>query len=421
MDIVEMSFSAASNLLSIYTAFRLMKLVILHRRNTTVLPAMIYFPVWFINWIVRYFVNSTALTTASLLIGMFFAAQVLYEGSLLRKLVAVVMAFAIGIVSENIVWIALFDYDDSQMKMAMESVVSSFVIMVIVLILERFIDSKKSEYISLGSYINIFVIILGSIALGEILIRVGENNRNMVTIGMSIICLIDVSTYYVYDKVNEAYLQRLEQKITLQRAEMYKNQLDIMQRSQKDIRALNHDMKNHLLMLQSYIDRGQCDKAVKYIQDISDCMLVPDQYISTGNQEVDIILNYKLAQADELGCSIDTQIQIPDTSFMESMDLNTLIGNLLDNSLEALGRTNERRLYVGLKYSRGVFAVKIENTYDGILIKNGESFSTSKKDIDNHGIGIMNVDEIIAKYGGSREVETDSGLFSVKVMLYVNS
>ena len=90
------------------------------------------------------------------------------------------------------------------------------------------------------------------------------------------------------------------------------------------------------MMIQSYIDNREYNKAQQYINDMNDYMLVPGQHVSTGNQEMDMILNYMITKAENRGCKVETQIQIPNTKFIETVDLNILLGNLLDNAIEAL-------------------------------------------------------------------------------------
>ncbi len=143
---------------------------------------------------------------------MLIAAILLYEGTILRKIVAVFSATALGMVSENIIWILFGETSAFQVNAALGSLFSSFLNMIIILILERFFDINKSKHLSAGSYLNIFIIILGSIVIGEILVELGGDDQSMATLGLSIICLIDVSTYYIYDKVNDVYLQKARAK-----------------------------------------------------------------------------------------------------------------------------------------------------------------------------------------------------------------
>lgn len=421
MMMAETVFSAVFNILSIYVAFRMVKLIISRKDETIVAPVLVYFFVWSINWLVYYFVGNTILTTSSLVIGMLIATVLLYEGTIIRKIVAVFSAIALGMVSENIIWTLFGESSAFQVNAALGSLFASFFNMILIFILERCFKIKKSKHISAMSYINIFIIIAGSIVLGEILVELGSDDQTLVTLGLSVICLIDVGTYYIYDKVNEVYLQKLERKSIKQRIEMYENQLEIMEQSQKNIKSLNHDMKNHLMLISSYIDSKEYNKAQQYIGDINNYMTVSGQHIHTGNQEIDAIMNYMITKAENKGCKVETQIQIPNIGFMEKLDLNILLGNLLDNAIEALEKVEERYLHISMKYKQGVFVVRIQNSYDGTLYKQGEKYITRKQDTENHGIGLENVNEIVMKYNGKQVVEMTDSQFVITIMLYMEA
>ena len=64
--------------------------------------------------------------------------------------------------------------------------------------------------------------------------------------------------------------------------------------------------------------------------------------------------------------------------------------------------------------------MKITNSYDGTLLKQGETLITRKEDAKNHGIGLKNVNEIIMKYNGNKEIETTDNRFTIKLVLYIN-
>lgn len=418
---VEAVFSAVFNILSIYVAFRMVRLFLTRKEESTISPLLVYFLVWSINWGIYYYFNSVILTTGSLAIGMLIASVLLYDGTIVRKIVSVVSAIALGMVSENIVWILFGKLSVFQINAALGSLFSSFLNMLLILLLERCFKIKKAEHISSKSYFNIIVIIIGSIVLGEILVELGGSDQRLAMIGLSVICLIDVSTYYIYDKINEVYLQKLERKSIKQRVEMYENQLELMEQSQKSMKALRHDIRNHLILLQSYIDNQEYDKAKQYISDISEYMIVPGQHICSGNQEIDAILNYKIERAKKMECKVETQIMVPNVCFMQKLDLNVLLGNLLDNAIEALDRVHERYLYIGLKYKKGIFVIQIYNSYDGTLIKQGEKYLTRKKDKESHGLGLQNVNEIIEKYKGQKMIEITDDMFKVEIMLYVEA
>lgn len=176
MMMAETVFSAVFNILSIYVAFRMVKLIISRKDETIVAPVLVYFFVWSINWLVYYFVGNTILTTSSLVIGMLIATVLLYEGTIIRKIVAVFSAIALGMVLENIIWTLFGESSAFQVNAALGSLFASFFNMILIFILERCFKIKKSKHISAMSYINIFIIIAGSIVLGEILVELGSDD-----------------------------------------------------------------------------------------------------------------------------------------------------------------------------------------------------------------------------------------------------
>lgn len=421
MVISETIFSAVFNILSIYIGFRIIRIFLSRKDVPVFMQILTYALVWGVNWTVYYVFNDAVLTITSLMGGMFIATILLYEGSLVRKILAVVSAMALGMASENIIWIVFGELSTFQINAALGSLFSECFELLIVIVLERCFKINKKDIISLRSYFNIIIVIAGSIILGEILVKLSGDDQTLAMFGLSIICLSDVSTYYIYDKINEVYLQKLERKAIKQRIEMYENQLEIMQQSQRNIRSLRHDIKNHLILLQTYIASQEYDKALQYIESINEYMVVSGQFIHTGNQEIDAILNYMIGKAQSKGCKVETQIQVPNECFISKMDLNVLLSNLLDNALEALERVEQRYLYISMKYQKGVFAMCIKNSYDGTLIKKGKKYITRKNDIENHGIGLQNVNEVIEKYNGEQIIETINGLYIITILLYVEA
>ena len=360
------------------------------------------------------------ITTASLFLGLLFAVIILYEGSLIRKFVSVVSTIALGMISESITWRVLSDlkFNDNE---ALGSLLSSFLLMILVLILERFFNMDKNSHISISSYFNIIIIIVGSTVIGEILVNLGGDNQDWILLGLSVVCLMNVSIFYLYDKVNEIYFEKLERQAMEQKLLMYENQFELMQQAQKKIDSLRHDFKNHLLLLNSYLEEEKYEKALSYMGEIGYYTKVSGQYINTHNQEIDAILNYMIGKAEKISCKIETQIEVPDSSFMPGFDLNMLLSNLLDNAIEALEKTDEKYLFIGLKYQKGLVIIRIYNTFDGKIKKKGIQYITQKPDKVNHGIGMKNVKEIVEKYNGEQIIQTTDSLFKTDIVLYVKT
>lgn len=260
----------------------------------------------------------------------------------------------------------------------------------------------------------------GNIILLYILADITGPERLETLVALVVIGLIDISSFYLFDKVNEGYRQKLESRILQERISMYDNQFAVMQQSRQNLTSLRHDLEKHTLLLKSYLEDKQYEKAVEYINQIGNFIDVSGEYVRTGNQEIDVILNYALGRAKQMGAGIETRIILPNSTFMPEFDLNILLGNLLDNALEALERAEDRYLSIEMRYDRGIFTIVLENSFDGNVKKKGEEFLTRKEEEGIHGIGMKNMNEIVEKYGGKQEIEVSENRFKMKLILFVS-
>lgn len=379
MSLLEAIFNAVFNVLNIYIYFRVVKLFVSKKETPVILQTIVYFMVWIINFAVHFYFNNMYMTTVTLFFLLLIATFILYEGKVIGKFLSAISAIAFGILFEEIVWVILVWLEGNRPNGAAGSLLSSFLYIVSILVIERIFCGKRIEYISKSSYFNFSLILIGSIVLVEVLARV-EEDYEIILIGLSAICLINVSTFYLYDKANDAYRKALDGEVMEEKIAMHDNQISLMKQFQENIHSLWHDMKNHLILLDTYLAENEYDKASQYIKNIENYMDVPGQYVNSGNYEVDAILNYRLAKADKMGCRIETDLKVPDSSFMSDFDLNMLLGNLLDNALEAVEHVKEKYLRVELRYQKGVLVIHICNSFDGILQQKGKDFLTRKKD-----------------------------------------
>lgn len=423
MDIYDALFSAVFNILGVYANIRVIKLFLNQKSNNRILNMCLYTFAWGINWIFFYKYQNPNLTTLSLFVGLLLVVYIIYEGNFLKKIVSVVIAMGLGISSENIVWFLLFTENSPIKSEAVGSICSALLTLTIILIIEKFLLFNKTSQLPRLTYWNIIFISVASVILADILVISESLEKKLVMLGLSLICLINISIYYLYEKVEMAYQQTVRTAIMEQQIKMYTNQFDIIYESQKNIRSLRHDIKNHLLMISSYLLNTKYEEAIHYVEDLGGKLQVENEFVKSGNFEIDSILNYKLKKAELLGCKVNTKVVVPAEEFMSVLDLNIILGNLLDNAIEATQNIIEKNIDIYLKYMMGVVYISIYNSYDGNLIKTKERFlSTKTASITKHlGIGLENIKEIVHKYDGIIEIKHDESTFKVDIVLFTTT
>lgn len=233
------------------------------------------------------------------------------------------------------------------------------------------------------------------------------------------ILIINLSIFYLYHMMAQNYRNLRENDIYRQQTYAYKNQLDVIMESQGRIRALKHDMKNHMLALQMLLQKREWEEAYKYLSSMQHFMANPLEYSTTGNESMDSLLNYKLQRANEILDRVETRISIPEKLMLHSFDLNVILGNLLDNAIEAASQTEEKKLKITIKLEKGILFIHIRNSCQGISDGKLQHLKTTKEDASNHGIGLGNVQRIIEKYHGDMDLVCENKNMKTDIILYI--
>ena len=143
-------------------------------------------------------------------------------------------------------------------------------------------------------------------------------------------------------------------------------------------------------------------------------------FSNTGNLIIDSIINSKLQDALEIGIEVEASVILPATIEINSDDMVVILGNLLDNAIEACQRmTSSKYIKLFIKYEEGCLIICIKNTFDQIINKNGENFITRKEDSGLHGVGIKSVKSTIEKYSGLMEIASQGSEFEVNIIIYL--
>ena len=232
--------------------------------------------------------------------------------------------------------------------------------------------------------------------------------------------IINISVFYLYHILIENYIHLRDNDIYKQQTYAYQNQLEVIMESQNRVRALRHDMKNHILALQVLVQRKEAEETNRYLDSMKDFMTNPEEYVKTGNDTVDSLLNYKIQKANEVLNVVETKISIPEQLRLRSFDLNVLLGNLLDNAIDASMQTEDKKLKITIKLDKGILFLHIYNSCRGIGDGRSGFTETTKEDKLNHGIGLKNVRRIVEKYHGDIEFLYDNDSVETDVMMYIN-
>lgn len=236
-----------------------------------------------------------------------------------------------------------------------------------------------------------------------------------------VVLALNLCVFYLYHILLENYVQLREQDIYKQQTIAYQNQFEIMKESQSRIRALKHDMKNHVLALEGLAKGSKLEKLMEYLDSMQEFMKNPSEHIYTGNEVLDSLLNYKLQRAKEELKKVETDIVLPEKMNLHSFDFNVIVGNLLDNAIAASVQTDGQLLKFSMRMENGVLLLHMINSCMGIPEGVCEIRRLSEKSYAGHGIGLTNVQRIVEKYHGDMEMHCKGNDMETEIMLYMKN
>ena len=196
--------------------------------------------------------------------------------------------------------------------------------------------------------------------------------------------------------------------------------MEARSRAAADIRSLHHDMKNHLLVLRQLIHSGELPRADDYISNLLSGFSSFEIQYKTGNSMLDALLSAKASEARQKDVPLSVSMDCTALPYMKDSDLCTILGNVLDNAIEAcvkLPEPSERFITLQTQCVANQLLIILRNSFAEPLQQQNGLLATTK-DPASHGIGLKNVKRTLEKYGGTLSFETESGhIFSLNIML----
>lgn len=204
-----------------------------------------------------------------------------------------------------------------------------------------------------------------------------------------------------------------------------------MERVYSGIRSMKHDMKNTVsVVLQLAAEKGESEneELQTYLSELNQTFDSLDFSFKTGNSVIDTLLNMKYHEALRIAPDLQFDVKkllLPSDLVIRSYDLGVILGNALDNAMEACRKLKEKepeaKPFIRLSSVRkdNLLIFKIENSFDGTLKRKGQSGlpETDKADKKVHGIGLANIKNTAGNYQGTMDYKIDGRVFILSVMI----
>ena len=205
-------------------------------------------------------------------------------------------------------------------------------------------------------------------------------------------------------------------KIIELQTEQAEKHLNEVRSIHKEMRGFKHDFHHHLQTLRGQIAAGEYERALEYIDELEAKLQGIDTLVKTGNVSADAILSSKIAQAKSAGIRVNVKANIPDAMTISDVELSILLGNLLDNAIEACAdASGERfiRLFIAMKGKMLYFSML--NSAAAKQKKRGALFVSRKAGL--HGFGLVRAQSIVKEHNGWIKFNSEDGAFSTEFLV----
>ena len=209
----------------------------------------------------------------------------------------------------------------------------------------------------------------------------------------------------------------IDRRVAAYQNDLIAKHCDEVEHIYRQMRGWRHDYHNHIQAMLALMDNPE--ELRNYLWKLNDDLTTVDTVLKTGNVMVDAILNSKLSLIKSKNIAVNAKATVPQKLQISEIDLCAIIGNLLDNAMEACLRQPETearfiRVYIGLLKKQ--LYICVTNSVSGTVKKAGKSY-LSTKNSDSHGFGLMRIDTLAEKYGGYVNRQSEEGAFATEVML----
>lgn len=355
-------------------------------------------------------------------------ASNIYQGNIKTKVIVSILSVILSAGIEIFIAVLIVSIGGISMeetvhneKIRLLGIVLSKSIYFIVAEFIRINQTRRKMRLSTGYWMLFFTLLI-STGLAMYMIFIFQYYNSIAYLdNLSVIAMVGLMysfmmTLYLYDRMSYQTQELAKQKLLEQQLDSQIKHVDEIMIAQKQIKKVRHDLKNHMTALAAYFKSKECEEGLEYIDKLIGEVNISGHIIETGNIVIDTILTAKRDLAENKGINFTTNIQIPENLKIASADLCVLLGNILDNAVEACEKAdNDKKIDVSMVYEESILICRVINT---ALKEDNPTLKTTKKNVDEHGIGLSNIKSVLEKYESTLNIERTENQFTLSFAIF---
>lgn len=306
------------------------------------------------------------------------------------------------------------------------SFISKMVMLLLSIIISHCIKDNYYSEIPLPYFLTILLIPFSSIyVMHNIFLIAAAHSEYMIFSATAsfLLLIVNYVIFEVYDWISRNAELREQNRLYAQQLELCSQQAEERESLYLEICRIRHDLKNHLFGLLGMVQTGQISEAEKYIMQMLNIGARDrlEEVSCSGNIVVDSLINNAYAAAQKDNIQFNVNVLVPASLPFESGHLAIVLGNLLENALEACRDIPDGNGFICLdiSYAKGIFQLCIKNNYQAKRKKdNIGHYLTTKDDTIYHGLGLSSINHTVINYHGQMDITDNDNIFQVIVVMY---
>lgn len=280
-------------------------------------------------------------------------------------------------------------------------------------IIQRLLTEYRRWIISLVILEAVILNFYGDLIGSEVISARSEGIISLCTAGLVFLILILLIALIKKTLISE-------QRLLAVRNETMEQQYEELRRAYELNRCIIHDEKHRIQYIEECLKNEDVKRARDFIRECQENIYVGKNRTWTGMPTLDFILSMKDEKVKEAGIKFVLSSEIDEIP-IEEADFVVLLGNLLDNAIEAAQKCvdQKRTIELRLKVVNNMLLLLMTNTSTLRPIERNKRFITSKQEKKGHGYGIESVKHIVNKYNGEVKFEYDNRIFAVRITMEI--
>ncbi|MDR3270624.1 MAG: ATP-binding protein [Peptococcaceae bacterium] len=223
---------------------------------------------------------------------------------------------------------------------------------------------------------------------------------------------MNIIVFWYFDRIKLAFAYKSKNEAAELKLELQKQYFEILTEHQQETDILWHDMKKHIQLMKTLLNRGQQELTAGYIQELEWEMNDKIKVVRTEHPVLSALLSEQTQRAKKAGIRFELDVRLGSTMKIAPLDLCVILGNLYENAFAAclsLPSETEKQITAAIVQRHTALVIHIENACDATV--------KPRRRAGKHGLGLKNVQRAVNKYGGKMDIIRENGIYRVEILV----